>query len=176
MGRKAIQPKRVSKAVFAADAVIDTGTKERLRHDEVVLDPIVAGFKGDQVVGYRGRVKAPFALDRYRARGELCPNDPNENERRYRAGDRLRARWTIAGLEPHLVSAYSEMIAGGKGAEPAIARRDAYEAWVRAIRAVGIIASNEVITVCCLGEYVGRDRIEILRRGLKVLADYWGLG
>lgn len=147
-------------------------TPERRRHDPVAPVPTErAGIVAHQV-------RAPFALDRYHARGELAPDAPRENGRRYDAGCRLREIWTLAGLEPHVIRDYRQV--GGRrfGAalEPAPGRMDAYRAWRAAIRAVGPIASNEVIDACCLGQALGGTvRLEILRRGLAVLADHYGL-
>jgi len=149
-------------------------TRERLRHDEVVAVPTAeAGVIAHQV-------RAPFALDRYHARGELAPGVPRENARRYDAGCRLRELWTVAGLEPQVIRAYERIGGGGRRfgvpAEPRPGRIDAYRAWQSAIRAVGPIASNELVDACCLGNALGGAvRLEILRRGLAVLADHYGL-
>lgn len=149
-------------------------TPERLRHDPVTTVP--AGEAG--VVAHL--VRAPFALDRYHARGELAPGDPRENARRYDAGVRLRDAWALAGMEPRVTGSYAPAGRGGRrfgAAEaPHAGRIDAYRAWQAAVRAVGPIASNEVLDACCLGNAVGSTvRLEILRRGLAVLADHYGL-
>lgn len=148
-------------------------TPERMRHDAIMTVPT-------EQAGVRAHlVKAPFALDRYHARGELAPDLPRENARRHDAGCRLREVWTRAGLEPHVIRAYDRAGGGrrfGVPAEPAVGRIDAYRAWQSAIRAVGPIASSEVIDACCLGQALGgKVRLEILRRGLAVLADHYGL-
>ena len=149
-------------------------TPERACHDDVTT--IATERAG--VVAHR--VKTPFVLDRYHARGELAPDIPDENARRYDAGCRLREIWTKAGLEPHVIRSYDGMGRSGRsfGAapEPVAGRIDAYRAWRAAIRAVGPIASCEVIDACCLGLALGsKTRLEILRRGLGVLADHYGL-
>ncbi|MGF1625703.1 MAG: DUF6456 domain-containing protein [Alphaproteobacteria bacterium] len=148
-------------------------TPERLRHDSIVA----VATEEAGVVAHQ--VRAPFALDRYHARGELAPGQPRENARRYDAGCRLRALWTTAGLEPRVTRAYDRVGGGrrfGAAPEPRIGRIDAYRAWQSALRAIGPIASNEVLEACCLGNAVGNAiRLEILRRGLAVLADHYGL-
>ncbi|MEZ5665905.1 MAG: DUF6456 domain-containing protein [Alphaproteobacteria bacterium] len=149
-------------------------TPERMRHDAVIAVPT------EQAGVVAHQVRTPFALDRYHARGELAPGTPAENARRYDAGCRLRETWTRAGLEPRVTRAYDSAVRGGRrfgaAAEPAPGRIDAYRAWQAAIRAVGPIASSEVIDACCLGQAVGdKTRLEILRRGLGVLADHYGL-
>lgn len=119
------------------------------------------------------RAKDPDALDRYHSRGELGKGD--ENRRRYDAGCKLRDCFHAANLEPTVIGAYRDMIAGG-GMCPTEHRLGAYRAWQNAIRAVGKIASNEVIDVCCLGlPLKDRIKMEILRRGLGVLADHYGM-
>ena len=148
-------------------------TPERMRHDPIVAVPT------DRAGVVAHQVKAPFALDRYHARGELCPESGDENRRRYDAGCRLRDVWTVAGIEPHVTRSYDAVVRGGRrggAAEPAVGRIDAYRAWQAAIRAIGPIASGEVIDACCLGLAVGgKTRLEILRRGLGVLADHYGM-
>lgn len=150
-------------------------TPERRQHDAIA--PVPTERAG--VVAHR--VQTPFALDRYHARGELAPDAPYENRRRYDAGCRLREMWGLAGLEPHVIRNYDRMTGSGGRRftgvpDPVAGRVDAYRAWRAAIRAVGPIASNEVIDACCLGQALGAAvRLEILRRGLAVLADHYGL-
>ncbi len=142
-------------------------TPERMaRGDIEVVETMRAGTPGH-------RVKLPHALERYHARGEL--GDGRENTRRYDAGCRLRDCYETAGLEPSVIAAYSDMVAGS-GYAPIDHKVGAYQAWKRALTAIGPIASNEVIDVCCFGQALrDRARVEILRRGLAVLADHYGM-
>ncbi len=149
-------------------------TPERLRHDRV--EPVATAEAG----AVAHVVRTPFALDRYHACGLLAPGDPRENARRYDAGCRLRDSWALAGLEPKVVGSYTPVGRGGRrfgiAAPQGPGRVDAYRAWQAAVRAVGPVASSEVVEACCLGNAVGGAvRLEILRRGLAVLAAHYGL-
>ncbi len=156
----------------------DSVTLTAARHQHDTIDVVPTEAAG--VTAHR--VRTPFALDRYHARGELAPGEPVENNRRYDAGERLRADWTRAGLEPAVVARYRDLVSGGVSGGGGLRhdvhahRMDAHRAWKKAIQKVGPIASNEVIEACCLGNAVrGKVRLEILRRGLAVLADHYGL-
>ncbi len=138
--------------------------------------------KGDVIrlerAGRSGRVRAlvetQTALDRYFMRANLDPEDAQNNRLLYDAGARLRADWTLAGLEPAVTARYCEQVARGGMQGFMAAREDAYKRWRAAIQAVGPIAAGEVIEVCCMGNRVGRVGLEILRRGLAVLAAHYG--
>ena len=121
----------------------------------------------------RALVETPTALDRYFVRCHLDPADSQNNRLLYDAGARLRADWTLAGLEPVVTARYEERVERGGMQGFMAAREDAYMSWRAAIRAVGPIAANEVIEVCCMGNRVGRVGLEILRRGLAVLAAHY---
>jgi len=74
-----------------------------------------------------------------------------------------------------VVARYSDLVSGGSIQAFLAVREDAYRAWRAAIRAIGPVAADEVIAVCCQGEPVGKGaRMEILRRGLAVLAGHYG--
>ena len=146
----------------------DLGPRERhAKPDAVALEPV--GRDG----GVRARVRAQDALDRYALRGELAPDDPAENLRRRDAGLRLRLDWTGAGLEATVTGGYAGRIDGGARGDRLACREDAYRDFREAIRAVGPVAAPEVIETACLGAAIGRLRLEILRRGLAVLADHY---
>lgn len=123
--------------------------------------------------GVRARVQAQTALDRYFLRRQLDPADPAANCRLFDAGQRLLRDWTLAGLESSVTGGYRELVDGGKRIDRAVLREDAYRRFRAAIQAVGPIAAGEVIEVACAGNSVGRVGIEILRRGLAVLADHY---
>ena len=122
----------------------------------------------------RALVETQTALDRYFVRCHLDPECRENNRLLHDAGARLRADWTLAGLEPSVTARYGERIARGGMQGFMAAREDAYKRWRAAIQAVGPSAANEVIEVCCMGNRVGRVGLEILRRGLAVLAVHYG--
>lgn len=145
----------------------DLGPRERhAKMDPVALEPAGRG-------GVRARVRAQDALDRYALRGELAPGDAAENRRLRDAALRLRLDWTKAGLEATVTSGYAEVVQGGPRPDRMACREDAYRGFRDAIQAVGPVAAQEVIEAACLGNPVGRLRLEILRRGLAVLADHY---
>lgn len=149
----------------------DLGPGERhAKPDGVTLE--LAGRGG----GVRARAAGPDALDRYAVRGQLAPGDAAENRRRYDAALRLRLDWTQAGLEASVTSGYEERIDGGSRRDRMAVREDAYRRFRGAMRAVGPIAAHELVEVACLGRAVGRTGLEILRRGLAVLADHYETG
>jgi hypothetical protein len=138
-------------------------TAERLAKDDWLT------IKTEQAGVTTVQVKTPHALEMYWQRGQLG------EQRRYDAGCRLRDAWEHANLEPSIICRYNAKLAGD-GGSALDHKRGAYEAWKRAMRAVGPIASNEVTDVCCFGLTLqSRERLEILRRGLDVLADHYGL-
>lgn len=147
-----------------SDVKSDFGPAERALHDYVVLEETVqAGIK-------RARVDAALLLDRYRKRNLI-------EERQYEAGIRLRSTWIDAGRLPHVTCQYNELIASGSVAGFYVGREDARKAYIAAMRAVGPIASNEIVSACLLDLPMGGAvRLEILRRGLTVLADHYRMG
>lgn len=147
----------------------DEGPRERWQHgDETLVEPTEEAGRSRVVV------LTQDALDRYFRRGQLAAEDV-ENRRLYDAGVRLRGDFQRAGLTQNLVAPYNDLVSGGSVQGFLGVREDAYRAWRAAIQAVGPIAANEVIAVCCLGEPVGKGaRMEILRRGLAVLARHYG--
>ncbi len=152
----------------APDRALDFGAPRRHRKgDAIVLER--AGRPGR----VRARVETPTALDRYFAHRRLDSGDAAGNRLLYDAGARLRADWTLAGLEPRVTASYAERVERGGVQGFMAAREDAHQSWRAAIRAVGPIAANEVIEVCCMGNRVGRVGLEILRRGLAVLAAHY---
>ena len=81
----------------------DYGTIERRQHGDILeLQETV------QVGVHVMRNKTPTVLDRYFERRLLDKTDANENQRRYDAGDRLRAHFTIAGMEPQVTAPYQD--------------------------------------------------------------------
>lgn len=146
--------------------LFDAGPQEREQHGDYVLEETMkAGV-------YRARNRSPFALDAYFNRKLLGTG--KDNARRFEAGDKLRTDWTLAGLTPDVIGSYEQVIASCDLSNWAVTRLDAYQRWQRAVKAVGPIASDEVLGCCCLGLTIGRDRMVLLRRGLEVLAVHYG--
>lgn len=131
----------------------------------VIEQTIAAGVK-------RARNPTPDALDNYHARKLL--GQGQDNQRRYDAGSRLRESWDQTRLSPHVISRYTDLISHGSVQGRPLSNLTAYRNYSLAIMAVSPIARPEILAVCCWGEAVGRDRMEILRRGLEELAAHYG--
>ena len=143
--------------------------RQRWQHGDETLEEATETAGGRRTV-----VLTQEPLDRYYRRGQLAP-DAAANQRLHDAGARLRGDFHRAGLTPHLVARYSDLVSGGTVQGFMARRADCYRRWRAAIEAVGPIAADEVITVCCHGIAVGKGtRMEILRRGLDVLATHYG--
>ena len=147
----------------------DYGTIERRQHGDILeLQETVQ-------VGVRVlRNKTDSVLNRYHERRLLDKQNPKENDRLFEAGERLKAHYTIAGMEPQVIMHYQDYVSGG-GESVGDRVIDAKTKFREAMKAVGPIASSEVISVCCTDQAIGEFRMEILRRGLRVLADHYGL-
>ena len=145
----------------------DHGPPERRQHGLLVIEEtMVAGVM-------HARVATPDALDYYYAHKRL--GEGRDSRRRYEAGARLRGYWDSAGMEPRVVGRYENMPPDGAwrgGWTPS--NEDAYRQFSDGLKAVGPIASNEVVETCCFGRAVGRGGMEILRRGLEELCKHWG--
>tara|TARA_Y100000310_G_scaffold292235_1_gene320844 strand:- start:105 stop:587 length:483 start_codon:yes stop_codon:yes gene_type:complete len=151
----------------AAALASDFGTPERRQHDPVVIERVEAE---SAEVRARARVYTRSPLETLRKRNAI-------SERAKAAGEKLREIWERANLEPRVIGSYAELVAHGSVASLTVGdiKHDAHTDFVRAVRAVGPIASNEVLACCCLDEYVGGNMVEILSRGLEVLADFFGI-
>lgn len=115
------------------------------------------------------RVVNATPLDRY-ARRQLL------DRRQVEAGERLAADWQAARMEPRVVASYRDWVDCGTVADVQADRAGARRRVARAVAAVGRIAASEVVAVCCHERAVGGTvAMEILRRGLDVLADHYGL-
>lgn len=115
------------------------------------------------------RVVNVTPLDRY-ARRKLL------DRRQVEAGERLAQVWFAARMEPRVVASYRDWVDCGTASDAAVDREGARRRFARAIRAVGPIAAREVVETCCHERAVGGTvAMEILRRGLDVLADHYGL-
>lgn len=108
-------------------------------------------------------------LVRYGKRGFL-------DQRQVDAGERLARDWHEARMEPAIMDAYQAWVTSGSDAAQQADRYNARRRVARAIEAVGRVAANEVVAACCRDRAVGGGAaMEILRRGLNVLADHYGL-
>lgn len=153
----------------AAREALDTGPRERYQHGDETLVEATEDAGRSRVV-----ILTQDALDRYYQRRQL-DRDEDENKRLYDAGVRLRQDFHRAGLTANVISRYSDLVSGGAVQGFLSVREENYRRWRDAIQAIGPIASNEVIEVCCIGGAVGKGGpLEIFRRGMKVLADYYG--
>lgn len=150
----------------------DAGTYERHQQgDEIVLDEtMTAGVK-------RARVLTVMVLERYFRRNELCATDEKMNANLYAAGLRLRTDFEKAGLTPRTIASYQASTTKSSSGSEAISetRLNAYQEWQLALKAVGPIAADECVEACCCDENVGKDRMVLLRRGLKELAYHYGI-
>lgn len=145
---------------------IDLGPHERWRHDPVLIEKVNST---DAVGGRRARVYSRNPLQTYFRRRVI-------DERQKSAGEVLGRLWLSAAMEPRLIGKYEEYVDASKTGGAMARKSEAYERWRRAIAAVGPIASDEIIAVCCIEEPVnGAAEIEILCRGLTVLAKHFGV-
>ncbi|MCC7047245.1 MAG: hypothetical protein IT562_11070 [Alphaproteobacteria bacterium] len=137
----------------------------RLQHDR--FEDAAVEVDGASAVVKRIVTQTP--LDRYIARKLI-------DRRQFEAGERLSRDWQFARMEPRMIASYRDLIDCGGMPDPAVDRAHARKRVARAVAAVGPIASSEVVSVCCLERPVGGNvAMEILRRGLDVLADHYGV-
>lgn len=125
-----------------------------------------------EIDGARAAVKRVVnvtPIDRYARRNLL-------DRRQVEAGERLAQDWFAARMEPRIVASYRDWVDCGTAADAAVDRDGARRRFARAVQAVGKIAACEVVETCCHERAVGGTvAMEILRRGLDVLADHYGL-
>jgi hypothetical protein len=91
------------------------------------------------------------------------------------AGLILRELWNRTGREPRVIAPYQEMVTRGGAEGVRIASAEHYRRFVEAMRAVGPIGSDTVVSAVCLQDFIPRGHYEILRRGLDLLARKFGL-
>jgi hypothetical protein len=160
----------------ASREALDIGPKERYQHgDETLVEATERAGESRIVILTRN------SLDRYYRRQQLSPEtkttdleDNEENRRLYDAGNQFSREWEATGKEPHVICQYQDMVSSGTVPGFWTGRIDALAKWQRAVQAIGPIACREVISVCCFGEDIGRERMILLRRGLDVLARHYG--
>jgi hypothetical protein len=149
--------------------------------DDIVLEPVNARQPS---AGGRARVATSNVLERYFRRHELDPNSDLANLVMFESGVALRRDFIKAHIVQRVTTRYPEarqvqLVATNR--RPALAqdlmadREQSYRDWQDAVRHVGPVASDEVVEACCLDQAVGVARMIILRRGLLLLADFYGL-
>jgi hypothetical protein len=144
----------------------DHGPKERWRHDPVALEPLA---DSSDPRARRARVYSRNPLETYFRRQVI-------DHKQKLAGEVLGRLWQSAALEPRVIGRYEEYVDTVRFTGGQVRRTEAYERWRAAVAAVGPIAADEVIAVCCAEEPVkGTARVEILRRKLEVLAKHFGV-
>jgi len=144
----------------------DLGTRERWQHDPILIERIDNSRPN---AGQRAKVYSRNPLETYFRRNVI-------DYRQKSAGELLGRLWQSASIEPRVVARYEEYVDTQSAGNTVVRRSEAYEMWRVAITAVGPVASDEVIAVCCEEETVrGPAQIEILRRGLDVLAKHFGV-
>lgn len=146
----------------------DLGTPERARRSPLVIEPVPAEPENG---GNRSRARA------------VQVDDPLYVYRRNRvvsvtqrdAGLVLRELWNRTGRAPRIVAPYQEVVTRGSAEGVHVVSAEHHRRFVEAIRAVGPIGSDTLVSVVCLQEFVPRGHYEILRRGLDILAMRFGL-
>ena len=153
-------------------AGIDPGPRQRQQHDGMILE----SMPREEGRGLRVRVTTQRPLDRYAQRGEITQNQ-------YRAGEKLRADFEIAGLQPRIVMHYAPRlpptVEGAENLRGHEARRRLYAA----VDGVGRLGEGVLWHVCCVGETAGdwahrhgrgvRDGIVLLRAALDELDRFY---
>ncbi len=160
LGNRGIVPHSSSKAYS------DLGTKFRWQHDPVKLE-----VRQEDKAGMRprARVYSRNPLETYFRRKVI-------DYKQKSAGEVFGRLWQAAALEPRIIGRYEEFVDITRSGNAVVRKTEAYEKSRNAVSAVGPIASDEVVAVCCTEEPVrGAAKIEILRRGLDVLAKHFGI-
>jgi hypothetical protein len=153
------RPRRAPRAIAP---VADHGTAERARHGELASrETMVAGTTGK-------RVKHECRLDWYWDKDSII-------DRLYEAGLRFRRDWHFATAAPSVIGAYGARISRLTGrqdfAEGQLAARRRTAA---AIALLGRDLAAIVVDVCCFDNWAS-GRLPLLRDGLGILADHYGL-
>ncbi|MBI1274192.1 MAG: hypothetical protein GC131_08955 [Alphaproteobacteria bacterium] len=95
------------------------------------------------------------------------------------AGLRLRADYLGARLEARQIGCYNPARSINNGHDGGYERNEAEEAayrrWRHAVRAIGIIDSDTIVTVCCHDRAPCAHQLPALLRGLERLLKWYGL-
>ena len=170
--KKSVREKIIARATARVSDVawragIDAGPRQRLQHDAVSLE----AMPREDGAGLRARVSTQRPLDRYALRGEISVPQ-------FQAGERLRADFERAGLQPRVIMHYAPRLPASK-AEARDSTMDARRRLYAAIDRVGRLGEGVLWAVCCVGESAGdwahrhgrgvRDGIVLLRAALDEL-------
>ena len=146
----------------------DFGTPERARRGPLIIEQLseTARNRGNRVRVRAIEVDDPLFVYRRNRVISVLQRD---------AGLILREFWNRTGRSPRVVAPYQEAVSRGSAEGVHIASAEHHRRFVEAIRAVGPIGSDTLVTVVCLQEFIPRGHYEILRRGLDILANRFGL-
>ncbi len=146
----------------------DFGSSLRAAHGPVVIERVAAEKESTE--------------NRDRARA-IEIDDPLYVYRRNRvitvlqrdAGLVLRELWNRTGRAPRIVGRYTDVASRGNVEGLHIASADHHRRFVAAIRLVGPIGSDTIVSVVCMQTFIPRGHYEILRRGLDILVKKFGV-
>jgi hypothetical protein len=146
----------------------DYGPAERALHGPMFVETVPLDAEDTQI---RNRIRAieiddPLYIYRRNRVISVLQRD---------AGLILRELWNRTGREPRVVAPYQELVTQGSAEGVQVASAKHYRRFVEALRAVGPIGSDTVVSVVCLQDFIPRGHYEILRRGLDILAKRFGL-
>lgn len=172
MPRRAKRKSRKSKSrtgVAPSGASVDFGVAERAQHGPMVVERLPIGSEYPE---NRTRIRAieiddPLYIYRRNRVISVVQRD---------AGLTLRELWNRTGRAPRVVAPYQEVVTRRGSAEGVlVTSAEHHRRFVEAMRAVGPIGSDTIVSVVCLQEFIPRGHYEILRRGLDILAKRFGL-
>ncbi len=146
----------------------DVGTPERARHGPLVVERVPADMVDTTNRDRARAIEIDDPLYVYRRNRVISVTQRD-------AGLLLRELWNRTGREPRVVSQYTDMIASGSIEALRITSADHHQRFVEAVRAVGPIGSDTIVSAVCLQDFIPRGHYEILRRGLDILAKKFGL-
>lgn len=153
-------------AAKARRPAADHGPAERWQHGGRTLETT------DQAGILAARVLEEHRLDTLQLQGVL---DVAQRD----SGLRLRADYQAAHLMARVTASYAVARGAGQGGYSEYERTDAeeaaYQRWRNAVRALGLTDSRVVLAVCCHDETPPGHAYAQLRRGLRRLADHYGL-
>lgn len=142
-----------------AAVVGDHGTAERAHHGELVpRDTAIPGVTGK-------RVKHECRLDWYWDKSSII-------DRQHAAGIRFRRDWHLAAARPTLVGRYGLRVPGYH--EFTDSRIAARRRIAKAIELIGRELGEILVDVCCFDNWAS-GRLPLLREGLTMLADHYGI-
>ncbi|MGE3623712.1 MAG: DUF6456 domain-containing protein [Bdellovibrionales bacterium] len=156
-------PVKTDRRYFREIAVPDRGPPERWQHSGRVFEPT------DQAGLLAARATEEHVIDVLRLGGFI-------GQRASDAAFRLKQDFKRAGLEKHLVGSYNCGVQSEFGAGDRDDYEEAaYRRWRNALRAVGMLYSNAVVSVVCHDQWPEGRTVACLQKGLGRLADWYGL-